>query len=153
LRKKPECDGPPVSAPLVVLIVQLINPRDVLTIGVVADQPLVRWRAGDCFHQTLVRVREQLHSNLPIFMSVRPVAGLSGTASTSWPTGAALFSCRREEFAVDQRLEGGEERIPGVDCSIEAGVAKLNGAYKGNRPRRGSVRKRKVGMLIALSDK
>jgi MFS transporter, DHA2 family, multidrug resistance protein len=50
---------------LVVLIVQSINPRDVLTIGALLQiSRLFGGELGTAFMQTLVRVREQLHSNL-----------------------------------------------------------------------------------------
>ena len=66
---------------------------------------------------------------------------------------SALVSRRREKLPIDERLEGAAERVPSVDRGIEAGLAKLDGAYKSYRARRGSVCKRKVGVLIALSDK
>jgi DHA2 family multidrug resistance protein len=50
---------------LVVLIVQSINPRDVLTIGSFLQiSRLFGGELGTAFMQTFVRVREQIHSNL-----------------------------------------------------------------------------------------
>ena len=65
------------------------------------------------------------------------VAGVVATVRTcSWSTGAPLVSRRREEFPIDERLEGAAERVPSVDRSIEAGLAKLDGAYKSYGDRR-----------------
>jgi MFS transporter, DHA2 family, multidrug resistance protein len=50
---------------LVVLIVQSLNPRDVLTIGALLQiSRLFGGELGTAFMQTFVRVREQVHSNL-----------------------------------------------------------------------------------------
>ncbi len=50
---------------LVVLIVQAINPRDVLTVGALLQiSRLFGGELGTAFMQTFVRVREQVHSNL-----------------------------------------------------------------------------------------
>jgi hypothetical protein len=65
----------------------------------------------------------------------------------------ALIPRRRQKFTIDERLQRGLERIPGVHRSVEAGLAKLDGAYKSHRAFRGSVRKCKVGMLIAMPNK
>src|ERR1700761_4955522 len=59
---------------------------------------------------------------------------------------------RRKEARINERLEGRAERVPSVDRSIEAGLAKLDGAHKGDRTRGGPMRKRKVRMLVTLSD-
>src|SRR5260370_23535473 len=45
------------------------------------------------------------------------------------------------------------ESVPSVNRSVESGFAKLDCADKSDGARRGSRCKRKVGMLIALSDK
>ncbi len=63
-----------------------------------------------------------------------------------------LVACRRQEAPIDERSEGGAERVPCVDRGIEAGLAKLDGAHKRHGTRRGAKRKRKVRMLITLSD-
>src|SRR5258708_6213298 len=60
---------------------------------------------------------------------------------------------RRQQLPIDERLEGATERIASVDRSVEAGFTKLDGADKSHGARRGFVCKRKVGMLITLSDK
>ena len=50
---------------LIVLIVQSLNPRDVLTIGALLQiSRLFGGELGTAFMQTFVRVREQVHSNL-----------------------------------------------------------------------------------------
>src|SRR5258708_10473653 len=63
-----------------------------------------------------------------------------------------LVVCRRQEAPIDERSEGGAECVPCVDRGIEAGLAKLDGAHKRYGTRRGAKRKRKVRMLITLSD-
>jgi len=62
-------------------------------------------------------------------------------------------ACRRQEAPIDERLEGGAECVPGIDRSIEAGLAKLDGAHKRHGTCWGSIRKRKVRVLITLSNK
>src|ERR1700739_1540961 len=61
-------------------------------------------------------------------------------------------ACRRQEAPVNERLQGGAERVAGIDRSIEAGLAKLDGAHKSHRTRGSPIRKCKVRMLITLSD-
>src|SRR5260370_42413675 len=63
-----------------------------------------------------------------------------------------LVVCRRQEAPIDERSEGGAECVPCVDRGIEAGLAKLDGAHKRYGTRRRAKRKRKVRMLITLSD-
>jgi hypothetical protein len=68
---------------------------------------------------------------------------------------------RREKLPIDERLEGAAEGIPSVDRGIETGLAKLDGAYKSHRARRGSICKREVrdmacsiaGALDAIGDR
>src|ERR1700719_233234 len=62
-------------------------------------------------------------------------------------------SRRRQELSIDERLERGRERLMSIDCCVKAGLAKLDRADEGNGARLGSRCERKVGMLIALSDK
>src|SRR5258708_1613012 len=63
-----------------------------------------------------------------------------------------LVVCGRQEAPIDEGSEGGAECVPCVDRGIEAGLAKLDGAHKRYGTRRGAKRKRKVRMLITLSD-
>src|SRR5271168_213590 len=69
------------------------------------------------------------------------------------PDGTRLGPCRWQKAPIDERLDGGAERVAGLDRGIEAGLAKLHGAHKSHRARGSAKSKRKVGMLIALSDK
>jgi hypothetical protein len=76
----------------------------------------------EAFNELKHRVLEYRHGR-------HEVAGVVQTVRTrSWPTGAPLVSRRREESPIDERLEGAAERVSSVDRSIEAGLAKLDGA-------------------------
>src|SRR5271168_4404303 len=48
-----------------------------------------------------------------------------------------VVACRWQEAPINKRLEGGAERVPGVDRSIEASLAQLDGAHKSHRTRGG----------------
>jgi hypothetical protein len=66
--------------------------------------------------------------------------------------GRALVPRRWKELPINERLKRAAERVAGVNRGIEAGLAKLDRAYKSYGSRGSSVRKRKIGVLVALSD-
>src|SRR6202021_381679 len=68
------------------------------------------------------------------------------------PAGGGSTSCGWREFVVEGRLQCGAECVFGVNDFGEPCLAKLDGADKGAGPFRCAVGKRKVGVLVTVTD-
>ena len=116
---------------LIVLVVQSINPADVLTIGALLQSSrLFGGEIGTAFMQTFVRVREQIHSNL-IGLHVDSLAGLTADRLAAYRNAVAAHSAMRRSLRLAGRacLASAVAKQAAVLSYIDGFLAAAVGAY------------------------